>query len=72
MTDEEWTDLLRREEAKRAAHTDTPEHWKTIWENLNWAESQLPVPQNSKEACLAKQRTLLAGLNDEQFGYPET
>jgi hypothetical protein len=59
MTHEEFSNLLRHEEAKRARHTDTLEHWRTIWENLNWAESQLPVPRNSKQACLAKQRKLL-------------
>jgi hypothetical protein len=62
MAAEEWTDLLRHEEAKRAAKTDTPEHWQTLWENLNWAEPQLPIPRNSKEACLAKQRKLLASF----------
>jgi hypothetical protein len=65
MIDEELSALLCREVAKRAAATDTPEHWRTIWENLNWAESQLPVPRNSKEACLAKQRKLLAGTNEK-------
>ena len=65
MTHEEFSDLLRREEAKRAARTDTTEHWKTIWENLNWAESQLPVPRNSMQACLAKQRKLLEWCEGE-------
>jgi hypothetical protein len=70
MTDEEWTALLRREEAKRAAATDTPEHWRIIWENLNWAESQLPIPRNSMQACLAKQRKLLVGMKEGQSDSP--
>jgi hypothetical protein len=65
MTDEEFASLHRREKAKRDAKTDTPEYWQTLWENLNWAESQLPIPRNSKEACLAKQRKLLAGMETE-------
>jgi hypothetical protein len=71
MTDEEWTTLIRREKAKRAAMTDTPEHWRIIWDNLNWAESQLPIPRNSKETCLAKQKKLLAGMDAEQSGIAE-
>jgi hypothetical protein len=68
MKHEEFSDLIRREEAKRAAMTDTPEHWRILWENLNWAESQLPIPRNSKEACLAKQRKLL-GMIEGQSGF---
>ena len=65
MLNEDLESLFHREEAKRAAKTDTPAHWRVIWENLNWAESQLPIPRNSKEACLAKQRKLLKGYEGE-------
>jgi hypothetical protein len=60
MTNEEFTDLIRREQVKKNARTDSPEYWQIVWECLSLAESQLPIPRNSKEACLAKERKLMA------------
>ena len=39
-------------EELRNKHVD----WKVIMETLNWAEKQLAIPRNSKEACLALER----------------
>lgn len=71
MPDGDLSEILRREEAKRAANTDTVEHWRTIWENLNWAESQLPIPRNSKEASMAKERRILEGMSKRQSGLSQ-
>ncbi|MCC6125626.1 MAG: hypothetical protein IT426_11730 [Pirellulales bacterium] len=65
MTHEEFSDLIHSEQAKRDAKTDSAEYWQIVWECLNLAESQLPIPRNSKKACLAKQRKLPAGMNAE-------
>jgi hypothetical protein len=59
MNDDRFTELLRREEAKRAKMQTPAEQWQATLDALNWAESQLPVPRNSKEACLAAQRRIL-------------
>jgi hypothetical protein len=59
MTNEEFLTLIRDEQARRNAKIDTTEYWQIVWECLNRAESELPIPRNSKEACLAKQRKLL-------------
>jgi hypothetical protein len=71
MSQEEFLELIRHEQVKRNIETDTHEYWQIDWECLRQAESHLPVPRNSKEACLATQRKLLAGMNQEQPHTPD-
>jgi hypothetical protein len=59
MNDENLTELLRCEEIKRAKMWNPADRQREILEFLNWAESQLPAPRNSKEGCLAAQRKWL-------------
>ncbi|MGD0516239.1 MAG: hypothetical protein ABSA26_01775 [Thermoguttaceae bacterium] len=59
MTHEEFSELIRREEAKRDRIWDPAERWRMIEEMIDWADAQKSVPRNSKEGCLAAQRKLL-------------
>ena len=61
MTDDQ-DDLKRREEQKREAAWDPAQRWRVIQETIAWADSQQPVPRNSKSSCLARQRRFVAGL----------
>jgi hypothetical protein len=63
MTHEEFSELIRREEAKRDRMWDPAERWRMIEEMIDWADSQKSVPRNSKEGCLAAQRKWL-GIMD--------
>jgi hypothetical protein len=62
MTHEEFSELLRREEAKRNRLWDPLERWRMIQNLIDWADVQKTVPRNSKEGCLAAQRKLLAQM----------
>jgi hypothetical protein len=55
-------DLKRREEAKRERHWDPAVRWRVLQETITWAEAQLPVPRNSKQACLREQARKLLWL----------
>lgn len=55
-------DLIAAEEAKRDRHLDPAERWRLIQSAIAWAESQQTVGRNTKEACLANQARLLAGM----------
>ena len=59
MNQEEWTELLHSEEAKRNRMWDPVERWRMIQETIDWADAQKPVPRNSKEGYLAAQRKSL-------------
>jgi hypothetical protein len=59
VNQEEWTELLQSEEAKRIRMWDPVERWRMIQEMIDWADAQKPVPRNSKEGCLAAQRKWL-------------
>jgi hypothetical protein len=64
MKQEEWTELLHREEAKRNRMWDPTERWQMIQEMIDWADAQKPVPRNSKEGCLSAQRKWLDRMQD--------
>jgi hypothetical protein len=64
MTHEEFSELIRREEAKRDRMWDPAERWRMIEEMIDWADSQKPVPRNSKEGCLAAQRKWLGRMGN--------
>ncbi|MFZ5832813.1 MAG: hypothetical protein ACOY3P_22230 [Planctomycetota bacterium] len=59
MTAEQWTELLRAEEAKRFRNVPPHELWRIIQKTITWAEAQQPVPRNSKARCLELQREKL-------------
>jgi hypothetical protein len=54
--------LIASEEAKRNRHLDPVERWRLIQAAIEWAQSQQTVRRNTKEACLANQARLLAGI----------
>lgn len=54
--------LIQEEEAKRLRNWDSALRWKVIQETITWAETQTSVRRNTKEACLANQRRLLASF----------
>jgi hypothetical protein len=64
MTHEEFSELMRCEEAKRDRMWDPAERWRMFEEMIDWADSQKPVPRNSKEGCLAAQRKWLERMDD--------
>jgi hypothetical protein len=64
MNQEEWTKLLHDEETKRVRMCDPAERWRMIGDLIVWADSQKPVPRNSKEGCLAAQRKWLDRMHD--------
>lgn len=57
-------DEKEREEAKRERNWDPTLRWRAIQETITWAEAQLPLPRNSKQACLREQARKLAALAD--------
>jgi hypothetical protein len=59
MENDEFAELLRREEAKREACWDPAERWRVIQETITWAEAQLPVPRNSPRRCKELERAKL-------------
>jgi hypothetical protein len=56
MTREEFSLLLRREEAKRNRLWDPMERWRMNEELIVWTDAQQPIPRNSRQGCLAAQR----------------
>jgi hypothetical protein len=62
----EFSELIRREEAKRNCMWDPAERWRMIEEMIDWADSQKPVPRNSKEGCLAAQRKWIERMHDRE------
>ncbi|HUE70571.1 MAG TPA: hypothetical protein VMP01_06745 [Pirellulaceae bacterium] len=54
--------LVAAEEAKRNRHLDPAERWRLIQAAIDWADSQQTVRRSTKEACLANQARLLAGM----------
>jgi len=45
---------------------DPAERWRMIEEMIDWADSQKPVPRNSKEGCLAAQRKWIERMHDRE------
>ncbi|HEY4759634.1 MAG TPA: hypothetical protein VIH42_03550 [Thermoguttaceae bacterium] len=62
MTHEEFSELLRREEAKRNRMWDPIKRWQMIQDMITWADAQRPIPRNSRQGCLANQRRLLGRM----------
>jgi hypothetical protein len=52
--------LVNNEESKRRRNWDPKSRWQSLQATIAWAESQSTVRRNTKEACLANQRRLLA------------
>jgi hypothetical protein len=57
MTDEQFRELIKAEEAKRDRHMDPAERWQLIQETITWAETF--VRRNTREKCLELQRAKL-------------
>ena len=69
MTDS-LSELIQREQAKRDRNWDPSERWQAYLNTLAWAESQATVRRNTKEACLAHQKRLLAQLAAQSSPLP--
>ena len=54
------SELIEAEEAKRWRNWDPKQRWQALQAMIAWAESQVTARRNTKEACLANQRRLLA------------
>jgi len=59
---DDLTELIRAEEAKRQRCFSPAERWRVIQETLAWAEQQRTVRRNTPAACHANQRRLLTSL----------
>lgn len=59
---DEFSDLVAAEEAKRNRHISPRQKWEMLQQLLIWTESQATGQRNTKEACLREQERLLAGL----------
>jgi hypothetical protein len=57
---DELTELLEREAAKRDRNWNPALRWKVLQETIAWVDAQAKIPRNSKAACLANQARLLA------------
>ena len=51
------------EASRRDRNWDPEERWQVILRTLEWAEAQLPVKRNSREACLEHQRRHVAATS---------
>ena len=58
-------DLKREEEERRERCWDPIQRWRVLQEMIAWADSQLPVQRNTREACLREQARKLANLGPE-------
>ena len=52
-------ELKKREEQKRERCWEPRERWRVLQETIAWADSQQPIPRNSRQACLANQAKML-------------
>ena len=59
---DDFSELVRSEHAKRERNWDPAERWRVIQETLTWAEQQRTVLRNTPAACLANQNRLLAAF----------
>ena len=59
---DEFSQLLAAEEAKRNRHISPRQKWEMFQQLLNWTESQPTGQRNTKAACLREQERLLAEL----------
>jgi len=57
---EDLRELIRGEEAKRAARWDARERQRVVLETLRWAAAQRTVRRNTPAACIAEQTRKLA------------
>ena len=62
-------DVKKFEEEKRERHWDPKERWRVIQETITWAEAQMPVPRNSRQACREKEARILKGMGQDYGGY---
>ena len=44
------------EEQKREKCVDPRRRWKILQESIAWVDAQQPIPRNSKESCMMRQR----------------
>lgn len=59
---DEFSQLVSAEEAKRNRHVSPRQKWAMFQELLVWTESQPTGRRNTKEACLREQERQLAEL----------
>jgi hypothetical protein len=59
MTDEDFRELLRREEEKRQRCWDPAERWRVLQEMIVWADAQAQVSRNTPARCLELERAKL-------------
>ena len=65
---EPLSELIQREEAKRDRNWNAQARWRVIQETIAWAEAQSTVRRNTRQACLANQRRLLAEIAEYRAG----
>ena len=56
---DELTQLLESEAAKRDRNWNPALRWKVLQETITWVDAQAKIPRNSRAACLANQARLL-------------
>src|SRR5437762_12387426 len=59
---ESFSDVVKREHAKRERNWNPQLRWKVLQETIDWAAAQKTVRRNTKEACLANQQRLLGAI----------
>jgi len=59
---DDLSELIRREHAKRERNWNPVERWRVIQETITWAEQLPTVGRNTRVACLAHQARLLASF----------
>lgn len=62
MTDEQFLELVKREEEERERNWDPRKRWQVIEQTIEWVDSQQPVPRNSRQARLAIQAKRAVGV----------
>ncbi len=65
MSDDEFSELLRREKEKRERHWDPLQRWRVLQEMIDWADAQAPVSRNTPARCLELQRAKLLRMKDQ-------
>jgi len=64
---DDLSELIRREHAKRERNWNPAERWRVIQETITWAEQLPTVRRNTRAACLAHQARLLASFAEARI-----
>ena len=68
MSDPSFSELKRREEAKREKCWDPLQRWQVIQEMITWAESLPTVRRNTPARCLELERAWNEGRGTKDEG----